>query len=78
MLATADPNNVKLQNSLKSLAASVGWSYDQVSYDPANPATFGRAVDTAITKKANYIAEAGIPLTSALINKVERPARSGC
>ena len=72
MLATADPNNVKLQNSLKSLAASVGWSYDQVSYDPANPATFGSAVDTAITKKANYIAEAGIPLTSALINKVKQ------
>jgi ribose transport system substrate-binding protein len=71
MLATADPNNVKLQNSLKSLASMVGWSYDQVSYDPANPATFGAAVDTAITKKANYIAEAGIPLTPALISKVK-------
>ncbi|HUO72453.1 MAG TPA: substrate-binding domain-containing protein [Solirubrobacteraceae bacterium] len=72
MLATTDPNNVKLQNSLKSLAASVGWSYDQVSYDPANPATFSAAVDTAITKKANYIAEAGIPLTPALVNKVKQ------
>ena len=39
MLATADPNNVKLQKSLKSLAGMVNWSYDQVSYDPANPAT---------------------------------------
>ncbi len=72
MLATSDPNNVKLQNSLKSLAASVGWSYDQVSYDPANPATFNAAVDNAITKKANYIAEAGVPLTSAVINKVKQ------
>ena len=72
MLATSDPNNVKLQNSLKSLAASVGWSYDQVSYDPANSATFNAAVDTAITKGADYIAEAGIPLTSAVINKVKQ------
>jgi ribose transport system substrate-binding protein len=72
MLATSDPNNVKLQNSLKSLAASVGWSYDQVSYDPANPATFNAAVDNAITKKADYIAEAGVPLTSAVINKVKQ------
>jgi ribose transport system substrate-binding protein len=72
MLATTDPNNVKLQNSLKSLAASVGWSYDQVSYDPANPSTFSAAVDTAITKGANYIAEAGIPLTPALVNKVKQ------
>ena len=72
MLATNDPNNVKLQQSLKSLASLVGWSYDQVSYDPANPATFGAAVDTAITKKANYIAEAGIPLTPSVINKVKQ------
>ena len=72
MLATNDPNNVKLQQSLKSLASTVGWSYDQVSYDPANPATFIAAVDNAITKKANYIAEAGIPLTSAVINKVKQ------
>jgi ribose transport system substrate-binding protein len=72
MLATNDPNNVKLQNSLKSLASLVGWSYDQVSYDPANPATFNAAVDNAITKKANYIAEAGIPLTPSVINKVKQ------
>jgi ribose transport system substrate-binding protein len=72
MLATPDPNNVKLQQSLKSLASLVGWSYEQVSYDPANPATFGAAVDNAITKKANYIAEAGIPLTPAVINKVKQ------
>jgi ribose transport system substrate-binding protein len=71
MLGTADPNNVKLQKSLKNLAGLAGWSYDQVSYDPANPATFNQAIDTAITKKANYIAEAGIPLTPAAISKVK-------
>src|SRR4051794_9295 len=71
MLGTNDPNNQKLQKSLKNLAALAKWNYDVVSYDPANPATFNAAIDTAITKKANYIAEAGIPLTPAMIKKVK-------
>jgi ribose transport system substrate-binding protein len=71
MLGTNDPNNQKLQKSLKALAAMAKWNYAVVSYDPANPATFNAAIDTAITKKANYIAEAGIPLTPAMIQKVK-------
>jgi ribose transport system substrate-binding protein len=72
MLGTNDPNNVKLQKSLKNLAGLVNWKYEQVNYDPANPATFNAAVNTAITKKADYVAEAGIPLTPAVINKVKQ------
>jgi ribose transport system substrate-binding protein len=71
MLGTNDPNNQKLQKSLKELAGLAKWNYDVVSYDPANPATFNGAIDTAITKKANYIAEAGLPLTPAMIKKVQ-------
>src|SRR4051794_4667473 len=71
MLGTNDPNNQKLQKSLKNLAAMAKWNYAVVSYDPANPATFNAAIDTAITNKANYIAEAGIPLTPAMIKKVQ-------
>jgi ribose transport system substrate-binding protein len=71
MLGTNDPNNQKLQKSLKDLAAQAKWNYAVVSYDPANPATFNAAIDTAVTKKANYIAEAGIPLTPAMIKKVQ-------
>ncbi len=71
MLGTNDPNNQKLQKSLKDLAGQAKWNYAVVSYDPANPATFNAAIDTAITKKANYIAEAGIPLTPAMIKKVQ-------
>jgi substrate-binding family protein len=71
MLGTNDPNNQKLQKSLKNLAGLVGWNYATVAYDPANPATFNAAVDTALTKKADYIAEAGIPLTPAVIKKVK-------
>jgi ribose transport system substrate-binding protein len=72
MLGTNDPNNVKLQKSLKQLAGLVNWKYEQVSYDPANPATFKAAVNNAITKKADYIAEAGIPLTQDVIDKVKQ------
>ncbi len=72
MLSTNNPSNVQLQQSLKSLAALVHWNYSQASYDPANPATFSAAVDTALSKHANYIAEAGIPLTPALIQKVQQ------
>ena len=71
MLGTNDPNNQKLQKSLKNLAAMAKWNFSVVSYDPSNPATFNAAIDTAITKKANYIAEAGIPLTAAMIKKVQ-------
>ena len=71
MLGSADPNNKKLQDSLKSLSSLVGWNYSVVSYDPANPATFNQAVDTALTKGADYVAEAGIPLTPAVIKKVK-------
>jgi len=70
MLGTNDPNNQKLQKSLKQLAALAQWKYDTVSYDPANPATFNAAIDTALTKNADYVAEAGIPLTSAMTKKV--------
>jgi ribose transport system substrate-binding protein len=71
MLGTNDPNNQKLQKSLKDLAALAGWSYSVVSYDPANPATFNAAIDTALTKNADYVAEAGIPLTAAMTKKVK-------
>jgi ribose transport system substrate-binding protein len=71
MLGTADPGNVLIQRGLADIAKLVGWKYEQVSYDPANPATFNQAVDTAITKKADYVAEAGLPLTPQAIEKVK-------
>ena len=78
-LGTNDPNNQKLQKSLKELAALAKWKYDIVSYDPANPSTLNAAIDTAITKKANYIAEAGIPPTPAMCTRHASPALAiGC
>ena len=71
MLGTEDPNNQKLQNALKELAALVGWDYSSVSYDPANPATLNAAINTALTQDADYVAEAGIPPTPQMLTKVE-------
>lgn len=71
MLGTNDPNNQKLQKGLKDMAALAGWNYSTVAYDPANPATLNGAIDTALSKHPNYVAEAGIPLTQAMIDKVK-------
>jgi ribose transport system substrate-binding protein len=71
MLGTNDPNNQKLQKGLQELAELAGWSYSKVAYDPANPATFNQAVNTALSKNPDYVAEAGIPLTQPVIDKVK-------
>jgi ribose transport system substrate-binding protein len=72
VLGTPQPQNVQIQNTFAQLAKLAHWNYAEVSYDPANPATFGSAVDTALTKHANYIVEAGIPLTPSVIKKVQQ------
>ena len=71
MLGTNDPNNQKLQKGLKELTELVGWNYSTVAYDPANPATFNQAVNTALSKNPDYVAQAGIPLTQPVIDKVK-------
>lgn len=70
-LGTNDPNNVKIQKRIKELAALVGWKYSLVGYDPAKPDTFQRAITTALSKKPNYLVEAGIPLTPNHIKQVK-------
>ncbi len=71
MLGTSDPSNAIIQHAVQKLAGLVHWNYSLVTYDPANPATFGAAVDTALSKHANYLFEAGLPLTPALEQKVQ-------
>jgi ribose transport system substrate-binding protein len=71
MLGTNDPSNVIIQHSMEKLASLVHWNYSLVTYDPANPATFNTAIDTALSKHADYIAEAGLPLTSSAVAKVK-------
>jgi ribose transport system substrate-binding protein len=47
VLGTPQPQNVQVQQTIAKLAKMVHWNYAEVSYDPANPATFNSAVDTA-------------------------------
>jgi ribose transport system substrate-binding protein len=53
------------------MANLVHWNYSQISYDPANLGTFNSAIDSALAKHPDYVAEAGIPLTSQAIQKVQ-------
>jgi hypothetical protein len=71
MLGTSDPNNVKIQKAYKQLCQLAGWNYQQVIYSQGDTGSFNAALDAAITKKADYISEAGVPLTPSLINKVK-------
>jgi ribose transport system substrate-binding protein len=70
-LGTNDPNNVLIQKKVKELSQAVGFNFSLVSYDPAKPNTFQSAIDTALTKKANYLMEAGLPLTPAQLKQVK-------
>jgi hypothetical protein len=71
VLGTPQPQNVQVQQTIAKLAQMVHWNYAEVSYDPANPATFNSAVDTALAKHANYLVEAGLPLTPSVLQKVQ-------
>ena len=71
MLGTSDPSNAIIQRGVQKLAGMVHWNYSLVTYDPANPATFNQAIDTALSKHANYLFEAGLPLTPAQEQKVQ-------
>jgi len=71
MLGTADPGNVVIQKGLKQLATLAHWTYSQISYDPANIGSFNAAIDTALSKHPDYVAEAGLPVTSQALQKVQ-------
>ena len=60
-LGTNQPQVTLVGQTMATLAALAHWNYSTVTYDPANPATFTSAVETALTKHANYIAETGTP-----------------
>ncbi|MGO9822040.1 MAG: hypothetical protein ACLPTJ_15530, partial [Solirubrobacteraceae bacterium] len=57
VLGTPQPQNVQIQQTVAQLAHLAHWNYSVASYDPANPATFNSAIETALTKHANYLVE---------------------
>jgi ribose transport system substrate-binding protein len=62
-LGTSEPSNVQLQQAVKQAAQAIGWSYSEISYDPANLSTLQSAFESAIAKHPDYLVEAGIPTT---------------
>jgi ABC-type sugar transport system substrate-binding protein len=71
MLGTTDPGNVVIQKGLAQMAKLAHWNYSQISYDPANIGTFNAAIDSALSKHPNYVAEAGLPVTAQALQKVK-------
>jgi ribose transport system substrate-binding protein len=70
-LGTSEVSNVQVAKAVQQVAKIAGWNYSLVSYDAANPATFTAAMNTAVAKHANYVMEAGTPLTPAILNQAK-------
>jgi ribose transport system substrate-binding protein len=60
-LGTSNPTNVQLQQVTAALAKLVGWSYSEISYNPADPGTLQAAFASALVKHPTFVTEAGIP-----------------
>jgi len=70
-LGTSEVSNVQVAAAVKQVAALAHWKYYQVSYDPANPATFLSAFNTAVAKHANYVLSTGTPLPPQIITEAK-------
>jgi len=68
-IGTSEVQNVQVNKTIQQVAALAGWKFYSVSYDPANPATFLAAFNTAVTKHANYVMEADTPLPPQVISE---------
>jgi ribose transport system substrate-binding protein len=62
-VGTSEPSNVQAQTAVEAAVRAIGWSYSEISYDPANPATLQAAFQSALAKHPDYVVEAGVPTT---------------
>jgi hypothetical protein len=67
-LGTGESSNAIVQNTMSALASKAGWTYKFVSYNAAQPGSFDQAITTALNEGANYLAEAGSPLTATEVS----------
>jgi ribose transport system substrate-binding protein len=67
-LGNPEVSNVQVAAGVQQAAAAAGWKYEEVSYNPADPSTFIAAFNTAISKHANYVMEAGTVLPPQVIS----------
>jgi ribose transport system substrate-binding protein len=68
-LGTSEVSNTQVAAAVKQVAALAHWKFFLVSYDPANPATFLSAFNTAIAKHANYVLSTGTALPPQVISE---------
>jgi ribose transport system substrate-binding protein len=51
----------RIAAGVQAAAKALGWSYSELNYDPASPATLQQALLNALAKKPTVVAEAGSP-----------------
>lgn len=59
-LGISEPTVVETQNTIKAVAAILGWNFSVVPYDNANPASMQQAFSTALAKHPTVVAESGV------------------
>ena len=52
-------NGILIAQGMQQAAAAIGWNFDQVIYDPANPASFQAALLTALQKNPAAVITSG-------------------
>jgi ribose transport system substrate-binding protein len=62
-VGSSEPSNVQAQNAVEQAARAIGWSYSEISFDPANPATLQAAFQSALARHPNYVVEVGVATT---------------
>ena len=76
-VGTSEPSNVLCQTAVEQAAHAIGWSYSEISYDPANPATLQAAFQSALAKHPNYVVEAGVPTTLIPSSTIQQFQQAG-
>ncbi len=77
LLATESPTNAQIGQGLKAAAQAIGWNFDEISYQGANPATLQAAFAAALTKHPVMVAEAGQPESEWGANTIKDYAKAG-
>jgi ribose transport system substrate-binding protein len=55
------PATARIAAGVQAAAKAIGWSYSELSFDPANSATLQQALLNALAKKPTVVVEAGSP-----------------
>lgn len=76
-VGTSEPSNVKCQAAVEEATHAIGWSYSEISYDPANPATLQAAFQSALAKHPDYVVEAGVPTTLIPSSTIQQFQQAG-